>query len=60
MSRKTEYITCLNCGNKKAIVTYNPKTGKRIGYYCPCMKPNRDKEKNPKPDDALNLKTLFN
>lgn len=52
MLQKKEYITCLDCGNKKALIIYNPATGKRAGYHCPCMEPGRDKKKNVKPKCA--------
>jgi len=48
MSREKEYITCLNCGNIKAVVIFHPKTGKRVGYHCPCIEPGRDTKSNPK------------
>ena len=61
MSRKkVEYITCINCGNKKAVVIYNPKTDKRAGYHCPCLEPGRDtkdtKLDNPKPNSGSYIK----
>jgi len=56
MKKTPEYITCINCG-QKAIIIYNPTTGERAGYHCPCQEPHRDTSEDIKPNGASWLLT---